>query len=604
MRVEARTSGTEYRNADGTTSPGALQIVFCDRGTPKKNQPGFTVYDAIRDELVERGMDPARIRFIHDAERPDDKLALAQACRDGRVSVLLGSTEKMGTGLNVQARCAAIHHVDVPWRPADLEQREGRGIRQGNQNPSIEILTYAAEGSFDTIMWQKVEAKAKFIAQIKSRDLEVREAEDLTGGELGNAAAATKAAATGDPRYVRRVELDDTVKKLTALERAHSEAAARNHFDQKRLAEHIPALSKDIATLDALRPQPERPKQFSFAGTTTSDRTEAASLLGTALRAAYHNGARAGAQHYQTIGHIDDLEVIASRSVVDDAVHVTLGVPSTQRRIPRADLFEGQSISAPISDPTGAKHRGLLSRVENLVRDLPEHRGRLAEQLDTERAALEDLRSTQGAPFEHAEQLSAARTELAEVSMAIAREESSEAARAARAEAEQRLRETGREPGWSLALNPSRQTMAEMGAHSLDAAREAAREEFARRAAEARPSTATTTEHDQAPGKDNTPGKETGKDNDTGKDTGPRPPLGMSGYGQRSPRPAQDNTTGKDNDTGKETSKDTGPRPPLGMSGYGPSTRGRAATLPPQGSPRPPGTGNDRDRDRDNGLGA
>lgn len=137
---------------------------------------------------------------------------------------LIGSTEKMGTGTNVQPRATALHHVDVPWRPADLEQRESRIVRQGNQNPTIEILNYVTEGSYDTVMWQKVEAKARFIEQVKREEVDADEIEDLGGGDIGNAAAETKAIATGDPR---QVQLHDEVKRLDALERAHHEAAAR-----------------------------------------------------------------------------------------------------------------------------------------------------------------------------------------------------------------------------------------------------------------------------------------------------------------------------------------------------------------------------------------
>ena len=125
------------------------------------------MYGAIRDDLIARGMPAEKIRFIHDAEKAEDKLRLFDECNRGQVSVLIGSTEKMGTGTNVQTRAVALHHVDVPWRPADLEQREGRIIRQGNQNETVSIFNYVVEGSYDVVMWQKIEAKSLFIAQVK-----------------------------------------------------------------------------------------------------------------------------------------------------------------------------------------------------------------------------------------------------------------------------------------------------------------------------------------------------------------------------------------------------------------------------------------------------
>ncbi len=243
MRIHTATAGNVYKNPE-TGVPmerrGGLQIVFCDRGTPKEGQ-SFSMYSAIRDELIDRGMGPERIRFIHDAVKPHDRLLLFDQCTRGEVSVLIGSTQKMGTGTNVQTRATALHHVDVPWRPADLEQREGRIIRQGNQNSSIEILNYVTEGSFDTFMWQKVEAKSLFVGQIKRNEVDANEAEDL-GGEFTASAAETKAAATGDPRYIRQVQLQDEVQRLDALERSNFDALARRDRmirDKKRGIERL-----------------------------------------------------------------------------------------------------------------------------------------------------------------------------------------------------------------------------------------------------------------------------------------------------------------------------------------------------------------------------
>ncbi len=155
MRIHTDTERSTYRDQAGGVSavPGGLQIVFCDRSTPHQTGGKFSLYEGLRDELVERGMAEQAIRFIHDYPRPGEKAQLFNDCRAGRVSVLVGSTEKMGTGTNIQDRAVALHHVDVPWRPADLEQREGRILRQGNQNPRVEILNYVTEETWDTVMW-------------------------------------------------------------------------------------------------------------------------------------------------------------------------------------------------------------------------------------------------------------------------------------------------------------------------------------------------------------------------------------------------------------------------------------------------------------------
>ena len=220
MRIHTPLADRVYQDRD-TGAPlartGPLQIVFCDRGTPSKKPGQFTIYQAIKDELIQRGMSAEAVRFVHEARKPAELKALFAQCNRGEVAVLIGSTEKMGTGTNVQSRLRALHHVDVPWRPADLEQREGRILRQGNQNDIVDIVNYVTEGTYDTVMWQKVQAKALFIEQMRRNEVIDNEIEDLSGGDIGSAAAETKAIATGDPRYVKQVELEDEVKRLSAL---------------------------------------------------------------------------------------------------------------------------------------------------------------------------------------------------------------------------------------------------------------------------------------------------------------------------------------------------------------------------------------------------
>ena len=150
--------------------------MFCDIGTPGDD---WNVYDELRDQLVSRGLPREAVRFVHDAKTDRDKGELFAACRAGTVAVLIGSTEKMGVGTNVQFRALALHHLDCPWRPADVAQREGRILRQGNHNTEVQILRYATERSFDGYMWQTVERKARFIAQVMRGRLDVREIEDI-----------------------------------------------------------------------------------------------------------------------------------------------------------------------------------------------------------------------------------------------------------------------------------------------------------------------------------------------------------------------------------------------------------------------------------------
>ena len=197
--------------------PGALQLVFCDQGTPA---PGWNVYEELRRSLAARGVPAGAVRFVHEATTDRAKAQLFAACRDGRVAVLVGSTERMGVGTNVQARAVALHHLDCPWRPADIEQREGRILRQGNQNAEVTILRYVTEGSFDVYLWQTVERKAAFIAQVMRGGDVGRDMDDV--GEAALSYAEVKALATGNPLVLEAAGLDAELAKLRRLLRPES----------------------------------------------------------------------------------------------------------------------------------------------------------------------------------------------------------------------------------------------------------------------------------------------------------------------------------------------------------------------------------------------
>ena len=184
--------------------PGGLQLVFCDASTPSGS--GWNAYAELRTLLTDRGVPPESVRFVHEAGTDEAKAKLFAACRDGRVAVLVGSTDKMGVGTNVQARAIALHHLDCPWRPADIEQRDGRIVRQGNQNPEVAILRYVTEGSFDIYMWQTVERKAAFINQVATGRAVDRDVDDI--GDQALSYAEVKALATGNPLILEKASVD------------------------------------------------------------------------------------------------------------------------------------------------------------------------------------------------------------------------------------------------------------------------------------------------------------------------------------------------------------------------------------------------------------
>lgn len=481
MDVQRRLADRQYLDRDtGELLParGPLQLMFCDRGTPSKDPRQFTVYQAIKDELVARGMPPESIRFVHEARNSAQLKTLFAQCNRGEVSVLIGSTEKMGTGTNVQSRLAALHHVDVPWRPADLEQREGRILRQGNQNDEIDMFLYVTESSYDTVMWQKVQAKDLFIQQMRRREVLESEIEDLGGGDIGAAAAEAKAIATGDPRYLRQVELDDTVRRLTALDRAHQQSVRNRDWQVRVLERAVPDKQIDI---DALAPvahaaaeRGDAPHRIVVGGNTFTERTDAAAALTTACRRAYMAGKDRGASRYEPIGAaINGVEVLGARDLTHDMLLLRLNVPSRTTEIDGAELLAaGSSLGLDVSGP---KQLGLLRRVENLYTGLPDHLVRLEREQERQRAELDDLLANPPAPFEQRSELEAKQAELSALTLELQMAAQSPEAKARAEAASQRMKMRGREPGWSLTLNPTPALVEELGYPNADAVRRAAR---------------------------------------------------------------------------------------------------------------------------------
>ena len=227
--------------------PGALQLVFCDVSTPAGQ--GWNAYDELRSLLVERGVPAAAVRFVHEAATDEAKAKLFEACWDGRVAVLVGSTERMGVGTNVQTRAVALHHLDCPWRPADIEQRDGRIVRQGNQNEEVSVLRYVTEGSFDIYMWQTLERKAAFINQVSRGKAPDREVDDI--GDQALSYAEVKALATGDPLILEKATVDAEVARLNRLQRAHQGDQHRLRRTLESAERRIPSLGEGVRRLES-----------------------------------------------------------------------------------------------------------------------------------------------------------------------------------------------------------------------------------------------------------------------------------------------------------------------------------------------------------------
>ena len=263
------------------------QLIFCDLSTPKADGT-FNVYDDLREKLTAKGIPQEEIVFIHEANTEAKKAELFAKVRAGQVRILIGSTPKLGAGTNVQDRLIALHHLDCPWKPSDLEQQEGRILRQGNHNDKVKIFRYVTEGTFDAYMWQILENKQKFISQIMTSKSPVRACEDVDDTALSY--AEIKALATGNPYIKEKMDLDIQVSKLKLMKANHTSAKYRLETDIARTypvqitatKERIAGLKADLAAVKPILEQDKDHFQMVIGGKEFTDRKEA----GTALIAA------------------------------------------------------------------------------------------------------------------------------------------------------------------------------------------------------------------------------------------------------------------------------------------------------------------------------
>jgi N12 class adenine-specific DNA methylase len=247
-RIYHETKDLQLPGNDPATR-GALQLVFCDLGTPNKDK-GSQIYGLIRHELIRAGLPADRIRFIHDATTDARRLVLFDQCTKGDVSVLLGSTDKLGVGVNIQKRAVALHHVDAPWRPDQVEQRDGRIWRPKNLNPAVDIYRYVTEGSFDAFMWQALERKEKALRPILSGQTTVRSIEDI--GDIALDYGQIKAISTGNPLLTELNEVAFEVKRLSSLTTSHQRTQRRLRADIQTLTMQAAATAKAADNLDSI----------------------------------------------------------------------------------------------------------------------------------------------------------------------------------------------------------------------------------------------------------------------------------------------------------------------------------------------------------------
>jgi hypothetical protein len=366
-----------------TRADRLTQMVFCDLSTPKVEGRGFSVYQDVKAKLVARGVPPEEIAFIQDHDGDAAKLTLFKDVRAGKVRVLLGSTQKMGAGTNAQTKLVALHHLDAPWRPADIEQREGRILRQGNQNLVVRVNRYVTEGSFDAYMWQTLETKAKFIGQVMTGRTTARKIEDLDSPALTY--AEIKAIASGNPLVIEKAKVDAEVMRLSRLRSEHSESqyGTRNRLrmageDVTRLERQVAAVEKDLAARQDTQGDNFR---ITLEKKTYTERAEAGNAL-----------------VYLVAGHRDDH--LAGRTgtvVLGEMAGFKLEYRSTWPD--KVTLHGAAEYVANVSpSPVGS-----ISSLEHAARCIDEQAMRCREELTRCQTNVAELAALTGKIFEHEE---------------------------------------------------------------------------------------------------------------------------------------------------------------------------------------------------------
>lgn len=384
-----------------TSDIKGTQIVFCDLSTPKGSftdyeyGKDFDAYNDLKYKLVQRGIPAREIAYIHEANTDEQKQALFDRVNSGAVRVIIGSTEKCGAGTNVQKRLVALHHLDTPYRPSDMEQREGRIIRQGNTNEKVKIFTYVTERTFDSYSYQILENKQRFISQINRGDLTIREAEDIDETTLSY--AEIKAITAANPKIKRKMEVDAEVARLRVLEGQYKknlyalqDKIYKNYPEDIRKQElYIERVGKDLEMLKSTRPADTEDFSISVNGKVYTDKKEGGKAL---LDALYSGKVNVPVAEY--CGFKISMNPMA---LIANEREITLAA-------------EGQYVIS-----IGDSASGNLIRIDNFLNDLPDREARLKKRLAQLNADLEIAKEQMEKPFEQAEQLKALLSEQAEL---------------------------------------------------------------------------------------------------------------------------------------------------------------------------------------------
>lgn len=384
-----------------TMEQKSAQIVFCDLGTPSANGKNdkFNVYNDLKEKLIEKGIPAEEIAFIHDAKTGTQKDTLFSNVRSGKVRVIIGSTEKMGAGTNIQDRLIALHHMDVPWRPADLEQQEGRIIRRGNQNSKVKIFRYITKGTFDTYNWQTIENKQTFIGQIMTSKSPVRSHEDIDNAALKY--AEVKALATDNPLIAEKMNLEVEVQKLKAAKVSHNNQiyAMQDNVTKTypesiaKDKELIKAFKKDILTYNEHKPADKDSFSITIGNRTFVDKKEGAEALQDAIK----SGAK----------YVGDYGKIGSYRGFDVMVKLDL-------LFNKFDLKLSGETAHQVMD-VGHDAFGNVNKMNNVLDSMPQNLEKIVQRLEKTEKSLEVAKVEMTKPFPKEEELKEKMQRLSEV---------------------------------------------------------------------------------------------------------------------------------------------------------------------------------------------
>ncbi|WP_052434174.1 UvrD-helicase domain-containing protein [Streptacidiphilus melanogenes] len=421
--------GRKYTDRDGAPNPltGALQLVFSDRGTPSDKaikEGRFIAYHYLRDELVARGVPQDLIRFAQDANTAEEKAQLFSDARLGKVAILVGSTDTMGVGVNVQDRAIALHHLDCPWRPSDVTQREGRIVRQFNQHYlqqiPVQVYRWVKEGSFDSFMWQTVERKARFTDQVRTgRDR--AEQEQALDGDLGRdylEFGEIKAIATGNPLLLKQAAADEEVRQLEAAYTnwKRTEQHLRNVVDS---ADETLAAAQGFADLVGKaveRRAANHTEEFRAelpSGTEVTKRTEAATALRTQLSLMQRRAGREGRSQYEHVATVSGQMIMARVNNGHDFIEFTI---RGLAEVPQA-TFTVDDVNAALAP--GKPPVGLITRIENHIGKLDRLHTTLQGVVEELRQEIDRAQKLVGKPFGKMDRLLRARSEQAQINSDI-----------------------------------------------------------------------------------------------------------------------------------------------------------------------------------------